>query len=159
MKKFFLRKNSKRGATLVELCIVMALVTIIGVMVVSFSTLIGVQLKKNKTRVQFIQACDEFQADFENWFAEVDSNQVFKVNCVGKRTFNLNDTTLSVQLDNKVLLLEGNTHNLTETYNGIKEFKVQTNSKILQIEMYSEQGEVLRFIIFSRCGGTFEVSA
>ena len=67
------KKLNKRGFTLVELTVVMAISAIISVMIVTTATLISAQVKKNGLRADFMQAVVDFRSDLQIQFAEVDN--------------------------------------------------------------------------------------
>ena len=66
------KKLNKRGFTLIELTMVMAISAIITTMIISFSTLISAQTKKNELRADFMQDVMDFRTDLQIAFAEID---------------------------------------------------------------------------------------
>ena len=70
------RKPNKRGFTLVELTIVMAITAIISVMIVSFSVLISAQVRKNNLRADFLESVITLRTDLQKQFAEVDGREI-----------------------------------------------------------------------------------
>jgi prepilin-type N-terminal cleavage/methylation domain-containing protein len=64
------KKLNKRGFTLVELTMVMAITAIISVMIVSFSTLISAQTRKNNLRADFLESVMTLRTDLQKAFAE-----------------------------------------------------------------------------------------
>ena len=64
------KKLNKRGFTLVELTIVLAISAIISVMIVSFSVLISAQVKKNNLRADFLEDVISLRIDLKKQFAE-----------------------------------------------------------------------------------------
>ena len=67
-----LKKLNKRGFTLIELTMVMAISAIISAMIISFCTLISAQTKKNELRADFMQNVTDLRRDLQIAFAEVD---------------------------------------------------------------------------------------
>ena len=69
-----LKKLNKRGFTLIELTMVMAISAIISAMIISFCTLISAQTKKNELRADFMQNVTDLRTDLQIAFAEVDGS-------------------------------------------------------------------------------------
>ena len=67
------KKLNKRGFTLIELTMVMAISAIIATMIVSFCTLISAQTKKNELRADFMQDVIDLRTDLQVAFAEIDN--------------------------------------------------------------------------------------
>ena len=61
---------------MVELTIVMAITAIISVMIVSFSTLISAQTRKNNLRADFLDSVIALRTDLQNEFAKIDTPEL-----------------------------------------------------------------------------------
>ena len=74
------QKPNRRGFTLVELTMVMAITAIISVMIVSFSTLISAQTRKNNLRADFLESVITLRTDLQKQFADYnyDYNELSK---------------------------------------------------------------------------------
>ena len=72
MRKNILRQ--RRGITLVELTVVMAITAIITLMIVSLSTLISAQVKQNDARADFLANVTSFRTSLQQQFAEKDTS-------------------------------------------------------------------------------------
>ena len=72
MQKLNKTKNSKRGFTLVELTIVMALVVIVSAITVSFSVMMKDLTAGNRDEYQFMEQHDTLKEEISNWVAEND---------------------------------------------------------------------------------------
>ena len=62
--------QNRRGFTLVEITIVLAIAAIISVMIVSFSTLISAQVRKNNLRADFLESVITLRTDLQKQFAD-----------------------------------------------------------------------------------------
>ena len=114
------KKLNKRGFTLVELTIVMAITAIISVMIVSFSVLISAQVRKNNLRADFLESVITLRTDLQKQFAEVD----------GK--------VISISEDKKTLKIDNNTFPFDwAKYEYIDDF-----------EFYA-QGDIIKIIVFN----------
>ena len=137
MRKNFLRQ--RRGMTLVELTVVMAITAIISVMIVSFSTLISAQVKKNDARVLFLQDASDFRVAVQQFFAEVDAP----------------DSTFTVNVEGKEITFNGEKTFDFSAYEAIDGVALETNGALLKITLTSNGGEVQSFLLFSHCGASF----
>ena len=89
------KKLNKRGFTLVELTIVMAITAIISAMIVSFSVLISAQTRKNNLRADFLEAVIELRTDLQKQFAESNYDYDNLSSCISGK----NDENITITLD------------------------------------------------------------
>ena len=68
------KKSGKSGFTLVELCIVLAIVAITSVMIVSFSVSMKEFTISNQEEYDFIEDCSAIRNEVYKWVAENDVN-------------------------------------------------------------------------------------
>ena len=86
-KKIYFKKTTgaeknarKRGFTLVELCVVILLSTLIVTMIVTFSTLIGEYSADSNDRVSFFEDSAIFKAKLSEWMSLYDMDDgIFKI--------------------------------------------------------------------------------
>jgi len=64
--------RSRRGSTLVELCIVMALLAIVSTMIVTFSAIIGKYVKQNQRQYAFIEESSRIKQAMSHWLFALD---------------------------------------------------------------------------------------
>ncbi len=67
------RRLGRKGFTLVELSIVLVLVAILGVMTVSFTTLVSGYSGGIQKEYEFLEQCDRFERTLTDWAGECDS--------------------------------------------------------------------------------------
>ena len=95
MQKLNKTKYSKRGFTLVELTIVMALVVIVSAITVSFSVMMKDLTADNRDEYQFMEQHDTLKEEISNWVAENDlKGSTFKVSADKTITVTLADGTV-----------------------------------------------------------------
>ena len=118
------KKLNKRGFTLVELTIVMAISAIISVMIVSFAVLISAQVKKNNLRADFLESVITLRTDLQKKFAE-DNSQ-----------FDIEDPDFSFDL---------------EEYEYIDDVDFSCQGKILKVVVKNESlNEEQSFVLISK---------
>ena len=126
------KKLNKRGFTLVELTIVMAISAIISVMIVSFSVLISAQVKKNNLRADFLESVISLRSDLQKEFAKVD-NGIITVSPDGK---NIENPEFSFSL---------------EDYEFIDDVTFSSSGKILKVIVKNDSlNEAQSFILISK---------
>ena len=134
------KKLNKRGFTLVELTVVMAITAIISVMIVTTATLISAQVKKNGLRADFMQSVVDFRSDLQIQFAEVDGTSP---------TFTVTEDNKSIQFENTTISLD--------SYEYIDRIEIKTQGEILKVTLTNERLEESQsFVLISKTGGTFE---
>lgn len=125
------RERRRRGFTLVELVIVMALLALIGTVTVGFVTLVSGQTHRVNARADFADAAFAYRTALEDEFAKNDKNADFPVDAV--RSLADHSAFASVE---------------TDIYD--------ENPAILKVTLYgTEEGCVYHFLLASRCGGRF----
>jgi prepilin-type N-terminal cleavage/methylation domain-containing protein len=142
MRKNILRQ--RRGVTLVELTAVMAITAIISLMIVSFSTLISAQVKRNDARADFLQDVSTFrvatQQQFSAWESEVDAPDSF---------------TVSVDEENKTISFADNILSFSD-YATIDGVAVEWQGSLLKIIVTNEDLKAEQsFLLISHCGANF----
>ena len=139
------KKLNKRGFTLIELTIVMAITAIISVMIVSFTTLISAQVNKNDLRADFMEQVLTLRTDLQTEFAKVDGTVTeyhFTVDVVEK-TLNIENTSFTF------------TWNDYEYIDSI-ELSASENGKILKVILTnSSLSESQSFVLISKTDGLF----
>ena len=126
------RKNGKRGFTLVELSVVLLLVSILSVMTVSFSVLVGKQSQKLQSEYLFMEQCASIRADVTDWlYDRVTADAGFTV-------------------DGGILSAGGNAY--AQTYSEIQEiiFTVSDVGDLLKCTAVSINGAEQTFVISVR---------
>jgi len=144
--------KTKKGSTLLELTIVLALLTIVSTLIVSFSTLVSNQVKRDKARADFISAASSCKFALQTQFAEIDNDTIDVFTVAGE------DNT-------KLLFKNGEERLLTFDFDTYPEFHSESvdihigigaEGKLLRIELENtETKQTLSFLIVSNCGATF----
>ena len=129
------KKLNKRGFTLIELTIVMAITAIISVMIVSFTTLISAQVNKNDLRADFMEQVLTLRTDLQVSFANVDNGGEINVhNNIPK----IGDKELSFK---------------KESYEYIDDITFEAKGDILKVVAYNEKlDETQSFVLISKVG-------
>ena len=73
MKKFLFFKRSKRGFTLTELCIVIAVAAIVGIMITTTVILTSTQKEDIQTEAAFIKEVTDIQMKVNEWLKKYDN--------------------------------------------------------------------------------------
>ena len=130
------KKLNKRGFTLVELTVVMAITAIISVMIVTTATLISAQVKKNGLRADFMQSVVDFRSDLQIQFAEVDGTSP---------TFTVTEDNKSIQFENTTISLD--------SYEYIDRIEIKTQGEILKVTLTNARLEESQsFVLISKVG-------
>ena len=137
---------------MLELTIVLALLTIVSTMIVSFSALVSNQVKRDNARADFISAASDCKFDLLTEFAEIDAPS---------------DTAFVVTITGGVLSFDGREMldfnkyypDITECRIGgsedIEKDGVKTSTLLKIILINENTDQELSFLITSRCGATF----
>ena len=137
------KKLNKRGFTLIELTIVMAITAIISVMIVSFTTLISAQVNKNDLRADFMEQVLTLRTDLQTEFAKVDGTVTeyhFTVDVVAK-TLNIENTSFTFTWND---------------YEYIDEMRVSSNGNVAKITLINKDlQESQSFVLISKTGNIF----
>ena len=137
------KKLNKRGFTLIELTIVMAITAIISVMIVSFTTLISAQVNKNGLRADFMEQVLTLRTDLQTEFAKVDGTVTeyhFTVDVVAK-TLNIENTSFTFTWND---------------YEYIDEMRVSSNGNVAKITLINKDlQESQSFVLISKTGNIF----
>ena len=72
IKSIISKPNAKRGSTLVELSIVMALLSIVATMIATFSALVVTYVNQNQAKYDFIEEGSAIREDIADWLSEMD---------------------------------------------------------------------------------------
>ena len=138
MRKSLLRQ--RRGVTLVELTAVMAITAIISLMIVSFSTLISAQVKKNDTRADFLQDASSFRVAVQQYFSAIDESE----------------KEFIVTVEENTLAFDDDNHFDFSSYKTVDGVAVEANAQLLKITLTNDTLNTKQsFIIFSHCGASF----
>lgn len=85
MQKRYNDLCGKRGFTLVELCVVLAVIAIVITMITTFSVLMGGYASDTENEVEFLEDCAEARESFYSFAAEQDSvGAIFTVGADGR---------------------------------------------------------------------------
>jgi prepilin-type N-terminal cleavage/methylation domain-containing protein len=150
----------KGGFTLVELCVVLALLAILTTMIVSFSVLMNGFVAENKAEYEFLEDHAMLKERLCTWVAENDvSGSVFAINESGMLTVTENGTERSVSFAGGVLSLDDEK---IKGFDAIDGMSFTSNEKLIKCVTYrTEKGgqRVENSFVFSlRCGVIEEVA-
>jgi prepilin-type N-terminal cleavage/methylation domain-containing protein len=147
-------KQGKSGFTLVELCVVLALLAILTTMTVSFSVLMNGFAAENKAEYEFLEDHAALKEKLCTWVAENDmSGNVFTVNTDETLTVTENGTEKNVSFADGVLTLGGEQKVAFDAIDGVI---FASNDKLIKCVTYriAENGERIEhsFVFSLRCG-------
>lgn len=150
-RKKKMNSNGKRGFTLAEICVTLALVAVLGVMTVSFATMTGNLVSTNSADYRFLEQCDQVRQTLTNWIAVYDDGRELTV-VEDKLTGN----GLLIAFSEKKLELSGNK---TDTLTGLTEVKAITfdrNGKLIKctVQSTNEKMKPQVFLFSLRSGDT-----
>ena len=129
--------HNRRGFTLVELTIVMAITAIISVMIVSFSTLISAQTRKNNLRADFLDSVITLRTDLQKEFAIIDNGETIEKLDEGRK----------IKIKNNELA-----PNVSE-YENIDSILFDVSNQIVKVTVTNAKlGESQSFILISKVG-------
>lgn len=152
-------KCGKSGFTLVELCVVLALLAILSTMIATFSVLMSDMATESKQEYDFLEDCAKLKEELCHWSAENDTpTSVFTVNNDGTLTAAENNVSFS----GGVLLLGEKRIEGLDTVEGIT---FSTENKLIKCVAYRSDSKGKRmessFVFSLRAGAvaTEEVTA
>lgn len=153
-------KQGKSGFTLVELCVVLALLTILTTMTVSFSVLMNGFAAENKAEYEFLEDHAALKKKLCTWVAENDvTDSTFKVNEDGTLCVTENETERSVSFADGILSLGGEQKAGLDAIDGVI---FTANDKLIKCVTYriAKDGERIEhsFVFSLRCGVIEEVA-
>lgn len=121
--------SDKRGFTLVELTVVMALVAILMVMIVSFSTMMGDFAGAEESEYAFLEDVSALKETLSDWVAENDvEGNVFSVSDSGVLSFNGSEVDVSgSNLRYGGETMKGNLDEIASVY-----FETDTDTKVIK---------------------------
>lgn len=73
VKNYMLIRHEYKGATLVELCIVMALLAIVSTMIVSFSAIVHKYVSSEQNQYAFIEETSRIKQEMQQWLSALDT--------------------------------------------------------------------------------------
>ena len=147
-KKDHTVKLSKRGFTLVELSVVMALVAIIVTMVVSFSVLMSGFINNNNDEYSFLEDYAALKQQLLTWVAENDTpSSQFMVGLLGNLIVKENEDQKEVSFSEGVLSLDTKQISNLDT---ISRVYFTTNDKLIKCTVcpFNDSGESISEISF-----------
>ena len=138
------KKSGKSGFTLVELCIVLAIVAITSVMIVSFSVSMKEFTISNQDEYDFIEDCSAIRNEVYKWVAEKDVNDVnWDVSMgVTDRNFGIIiDGTLTLDANRKV-----------ENLNTIEKIELDRYGDLIKCTIHRANSDSVKSYVFAlRC--------
>ena len=148
------QKWRKKGFTLIELTVVIAVLAIISTVIVAFSSLVSAQVTRSNARADFLKHAASLKTDLQTAFAEVDAPKKFFV---------------AVDNENNVISFQQDENGEAQTFSfadyGEFEFSVfvqeeNTGSRsLLKCVMQNQSlGAKQTFLISSRCGAEFAIA-
>ena len=156
-KKTHNASNGKCGFTLVELCVVLALVAILGTMVVSFSVMFSEYTNGVQSEYLFLEHTSALNERLSDWVAENDTTSAEYSVIPGGGTLSVGGET--VYLSEGVLYLGSQR---VEGFNEIDRMSFYTNGALIKCTTYhnANDGDLIEssFVISLRCGIVTEVS-
>ncbi len=134
-------KCGRGGFTLVELCIVLALLAIVTTMIVSFSVLMSEYAKENEATYEFLEDCAALEDVLRDRLAENDTGTCEFSVVNGTLTLTENGTDKTVTFADGVLLLGEERLNSFDTVEGIS---FAANDKLIKCTVYRTDAQGVR---------------
>ena len=100
MRKFF---SEKKGSTLVELVIVMAVASIISSMIVSYAVMFSKRVKTNNQKLSLMQDITIAQLFVENWIEDMTENGFTPTQAENDQPFGFNNGDYTISLTGGML--------------------------------------------------------
>ena len=159
-KKTYKVLHGKGGFTLVELCIVLALLAILTTMTVSFTVLMNGFAADNQVEYEFLEDHATLKEELSAWMAENDvSGSVFSVSEGGTLTVTADATEKAVSFNDGSLTLGGEQKSGLNAIDGIT---FTANDKLIKCVTYriAKNGKRIEsnFVFPLRCGTIGEVA-
>ena len=157
--------RDRRGFTLFELIIALALLAIVSVCIVTFTTMASNQLSQVSARTAFLESAREFKSDFRTAFAEFDTLSAENFSTENPDSENPSNVTVTpnqyqvttdgkeFKLNNKPLI-DLNAEDYSEILT--ISFNINDTGKILKITLTSSTSNTYTFTVTSRTGSTFK---
>lgn len=137
-------RNDRRGYTLVELTVVMALIVILTGMIISFTSLTSFRVKQATAATDCMDAFTEYREGVTEGFALIDA---------------ASDTPFLVVVDGALLTIRGKDTIGDMDFppsEHIDSVTVETNGTLLRITVLNDRLSLSEsFVIASHCGATF----
>ena len=135
-----MKKTSTQGFTLVELSIVMALVAILLVMILSFTSLTSLHTQEAALRGDFMAACTDYRTAVTEGFALIDTA----------------DAAFSWSVSDEGVLTVGSASFALPEH--IDTVTAEANGALLRVTMVNEALSLSEsFVIASHCGASFPI--
>ena len=132
-------RNDRRGYTLVELTVVMALIVILTGMIISFTSLTSFRVKQATAATDCMDAFTEYREGVTEGFALIDESGEFEV-----------------KADGALLRIGDKDFPPSEHIDSVT---VETNGTLLRITVLNDRLSLSEsFVIASHCGATFTVT-
>ncbi len=143
MPKLHNDKRGKGGFTIVELCIVMALVALCSAMIVSFAAQMGDFSNSNRDEYAFIEDNTKLKDELSKWIAEND---------IQDHTFIADGSNLTVKEGESVVA----TFSLNQSFEAIDSiiFSTSDDGKLIKCTSTSLNGTEISFVFALRCATT-----
>lgn len=141
---------NKHGYTLVELCVVLALVAILSAMVVSFSVLVSGYTRGAGARYDFSQDCAHAKSAITQWILQQDAvDTVFSADAAGALIVTGSGGTQRVHFAAGELRL-GNGQAVA--LDGIEEVAFRASGGLVKCVLSGADGMESSFVLCIRCG-------
>lgn len=158
MQKSHKARLGTGGFTLVEICIVLALLAIVTTVTITFYNLMNGTLKDNRIAYEYLEDHADLKGEFDKWAAEKDTpDSVFSVTADGKLTVEENGINQTVIFSEGFLFLGEKRVGTFESVSGIS-FSMDETGTLIKCTTYhtSQNGERVesRFVFMRRCQKT-----
>ena len=144
------KKLNKRGFTLVELTIVMAISAIISVMIVSFAVLISAQVKKNNLRADFLESVITLRTDLQKQFALADNGNIENnLPSFDKEDYEyIDNVNFTMQENGKILKVVVSNQKLGETQSFVLRSPIASSVSVQNHSVFPANGMTLMEVGF-----------
>ena len=150
------KKLGKRGYSLVELCIVLALIAVVATAVVSFYRLMSGTLNDTRSAYAYLEDHNALKKKFDEWAAEKDTpGSVFSVSEDRKLCITENGATYDVKFLDDKLFFGGQYASGFDQISGIYFEADETKTMIKCVTYYETRGGDRmeeQFVFSLRCG-------
>ena len=135
--------GGKRGFTLAELCVVLAIVVIVSTMIVSFSVSMNNFANSNREEYDFLEDCATVKNELYKWIAENDTQDDGEfVTAIRSERFKVSNGTLKIRKENITELRIENLQMIKEVY-----FLVEGN--LIKCEIHKVGSDSYKSYVFA----------
>ncbi len=149
--------NARRGFTLLELIITMAIIAIASLLIVTFTTDSSSQVSEASKKAEFYNSAVALKENLRTEFAKIDKNTTFTISYTDRKlifTDTENNSTTLLDFENYEEILTVSRYIYSDD-GGENPGEASLSGKILKITFVSENSDTYTFVLTSRTGASF----